>query len=56
MDERDIDHSKECGLARRKMRRLLLSLETENADEITDAYYRALTLSEHEAGRAARAK
>ena len=56
MDERDVNRSKEHDEARRKMRRFLLRAETENADEIVDAYYRAITLAEHEAGRRARSK
>lgn len=53
MANENTDMSRECDEARRAMRRKLLQV----ADvELLDLYYRALTLSEHEAARRKRSE
>lgn len=50
MNDKTDDLSKELAEARREMRRRLLSLKDE---QLKCLYYRAITLSEHEAARLA---
>lgn len=47
----DADLSKELSAARREVRRRLLKIDDQ---ELSDLYYKAITLSEHEAARRAR--
>lgn len=53
MDNENADKSGELQEARRAMRRKLLQIGDQ---ELTDLYYRAVTLSEHEAARRKRSE
>lgn len=53
VDNENADMSAQLAEARRAMRRKVLSI---NDKELTDLYYRAVTLSEHEAARRKRSE